>query len=407
MSKKISLGIAIALILLTAAASVAISMSVSTNIYNKLIADLPGRAQMYSDLQELDELVRKEFYGKIDDTVLNSNIAGGYINGLNDENSRYMTAEQYIEYKNLVNGDTSSIGVRTAKDAETGCIRIVYVYADSPAKSSGLQSGDIITAVDGAAVTAENYGNMVAKLYGTALSSVNVTYTRSGQSNAVNVVKTKICQTVFYQAYGTVGYLRITDFYKDTPAEITKAVTALSAEGVKNLVFDVRDTQNGVMQYAAEALDKLVPIASEGIGAVAKVENTAGEIIETFTSDANDVTMPMAVIVNSKTSGSAELFACVLRDFGKAQLVGEKTAGNGTMSKTFELGDGSAVLLTVGKVVPYKSDCYDETGLTPDYEVLSDKRSSEEFEVLAASDDAQLQYAINLFTKSGSSSNSQ
>ncbi|MCR4925360.1 MAG: PDZ domain-containing protein [Clostridiales bacterium] len=403
MSKKISLGIAIALVLLTAAASVAITMSVSTGIYNKLIADLPGRAQMYSNMQELDELVRKEYYGKIEDNFLNSEISAGYIKGLNDVNSKYMTAEQYNDYKADLYGTTSSIGIKPALDTESGSIYIVYVYNNSPAKSSGLQSGDRITAIENEAVTKDNYSSMVAKLQGTALSSVNITYQRDGATQTVNVVKTKICQTVFYQNFGTTGYIRISDFYKATPDELAKAISALSKEGAKNLILDVRGTKTGLTEYAAEALDKLVPLASEGIGAVAKIENASGEVIETFTSDAIDCALPMAVLTNSETSGPAELFACDLRDFGKAQIIGVKTNGTGTMSKIFELKDGSAVLLTIGKITPYKSECYDGNGISPDYEVSLSKNIN--FELLQTADDEQLQFAINLFSNNSQQNN--
>lgn len=402
MSKKISLGIAVALILLTAAASVAVTMSVSAGIYNKLIADLPGRAQMYSDIKELDELVRKEYYGKIDDAVLNNEIAAGYIAGLNDTNSQYMTAEQYIAYNNKVMGDTSSIGIRSALDIDTGFIYVVYVYTNSPAQSSGLQRGDRITAIENETVSAENYAAMVKKLEGAALSSVNITFLRDGENKTANVVKTKICQTVFAQALGESGYIRITAFYKDTPSEISKAIDSLSGQGVKNIIFDVRNNGEGTAQYAAEALDKLVPLASEGIKAIAKVENASGDIIETFTSDAADVSVPMLVLTNSKTSGPAEMFACVLRDFGKAQLVGGKTNGVGAALKLFRLGDGSAVILTVGKIVPYKSESYDGTGVMPDYEVALDAESLKRFEMLDTASDTQLQYALNLFSENTS-----
>lgn len=93
MNKKISLGLAIALIILSATATFAITMSVSQRMYNKLITDLPKRAQMYDAVEEVDKIVRSKYYGDIDEALLDSNLENGYINGLGDKYSRYMNAD--------------------------------------------------------------------------------------------------------------------------------------------------------------------------------------------------------------------------------------------------------------------------------------------------------------------------
>ena len=104
----------------------------------------------------------------------------------------------------------------------------------------------------------------------------------------------------------------------------------------------------------------------------------------------------MVVLVNSKTSGAAELFACDLRDFGIAQLVGDTTAGNGTMQKVFELDDGSAIVLTVAKILPYKSDSFNGKGLEPDHKVDLTAEQFLRLEMLTSKEDAQLQKALEL-----------
>jgi carboxyl-terminal processing protease len=86
-----------------------------------------------------------------------------------------------------------------------------------------------------------------------------------------------------------------------------------------------------------------------------------------------------------------------LRDFGIAQLVGDKTAGNGTMQKIFELSDGSAVALTVAKILPYKSDSFNGTGVEPDYVVPLTAEQYSRLEMLSLDEDAQYKKAMNLF----------
>ena len=88
MNKKISLGLAIALIIVSVTATFAITMSVSQRIYNNLITDLPDRAQMYSAVEEIDEIIRSKYYGEIDQNVLDSNLENGYVKGLGDQYER-------------------------------------------------------------------------------------------------------------------------------------------------------------------------------------------------------------------------------------------------------------------------------------------------------------------------------
>ena len=77
----------------------------------------------------------------------------------------------------------------------------------------------------------------------------------------------------------------------------------------------------------------------------------------------------MVVLVNKYSEGGAELLACDLRDYGKAQIVGETTGGKGTLQQVFRLDDGSAVLLTVAEIKPYISESFNGVGVTPDFPV--------------------------------------
>ena len=140
----------------------------------------------------------------------------------------------------------------------------------------------------------------------------------------------------------------------------------------------------------------LVPIASDGNGALAIAKDRDGNIVDTFTADADSISMRMMVLVNNETSGPAELFACDLRDFGKAQLVGTSTAGNGTMQSAFKLSDGGAIVLTVAEITPYVSEGYNGTGLTPDYEVKLEAQQRAKLPILSQADDAQYQKAYNI-----------
>jgi carboxyl-terminal processing protease len=110
--------------------------------------------------------------------------------------------------------------------------------------------------------------------------------------------------------------------------------------------------------------------------------------------------MPFIVLVNSYTSGPAELFACDLRDISQAQIIGTQTAGVGTMQELFPLDDGGAVLLTVALVEPKggADAVYHLKGITPTKEVSLLSGDDLNIDLLEAKDDNQLQTALNMLS---------
>ncbi len=398
MNKKISLGLAIALIIVSATATFAITMSVSQRIYNNLITDLPDRAQMYSAIEEIDEIIRSKYYGEIDQSVLDSNLENGYVRGLGDPYSYYMSAEEYKDYYAELEGKSSGVGIETQLDAETGYISVTEVYTGSSAQTAGLRKGDMIIEVAGDTVNADNYSDMVKRLSGTKLTSVNVTYRRDNVDKTVSIVLGYSSQTVSYKMIGNTGYIKITAFYKTTLKQLKNAIDSLTSQGVKSLIFDVRGTTEGTVEYTCQVLDYLVPVATEGNKAVATLVDKNGKTVKTYSSDADHISMPMSVLINSATSGCAELFACDLRDFGKAVLVGNTTAGNAGVQELFELSDGAAVVLTTSKVLPYISESYDAVGVEPDTEVSLTAQQQLNLNTLTQEEDTQLQTAIAMIS---------
>ena len=396
MNKKISLGLTIALIIVSVTATFAIAMSVSQRMYNKLITDLPNRAQMYDAVEEIDNIVRSNYYGEIDEAFLDSNLENGYINGLNDPYSYYMNADAYKLYSSKLEGRSAGIGVEVETDPESGYLLVTEVYPHSPAQTEGLKKGDKIVAIDGETVTVDNATEMTGKLSGVKLTSVSLTYRRDDVDKSVNVVLGYTNQTVSYELIGTTGYIKISAFYKNTVDQLEKAVTQLKKDGAKSLIFDVRSTYDGTIEYTCSVIDYLVPTATDGNKAIATLVNKNGETVKTYSSEAKDITMPMAVLVDSDTAGYGELFACDLRDFGKAFLIGEKTAGRAAVQETFELSDGGAVVLTTSKMLPYISESFDGEGLTPDNEVFLPGALKDNLSTLEREDDTQLQAALSM-----------
>lgn len=367
MNKKISLGLTLALMILSVTVTFAITMAASKNIYNKIITNLSLRDSASYAIDEIDRLVSNYFYGSVDDRTadITSALVEGYVNGLGDSNSQYLSSEEYADYTDRMNGSLTGIGIETYFDSQQSVLMVVYVYDESPAATAGLKQGDIITEIDGTEVTAKNYASLVKNLYGDKLSSVKIVYTRSGEKHTVEPMLGFTVPSLVYQLQESYGYIKINGFYQTTPKEFQAAVEALKELGAGSYIIDLRGTSEGTVQYAAATLDVLVP-APSGSQALATTYDKNGNKVDTYTAESGAVNTAFAVLINGSTAGPAELFACDLRDISSAYLVGVTTKGIGTAQKAFPLDNGDAVILSVAKIEPYNpNSVYDTVGLEP------------------------------------------
>ncbi|MBQ9850011.1 MAG: PDZ domain-containing protein [Clostridia bacterium] len=400
MNKKVSLGICISLIVISIAATFSVTMVASKKIYNGIISNISQRSRMYSSIDEINQIVSNYFYGSTQDSsLLNASLSDGYINGLGDAASRYMTSEEYSEYTARLEGGITGVGIETAFDYQNDAFVVTHVYAESPAETAGLRKGDIITAIGNVTVTRKNYASLSEELYGNILSSVEIEYERDGETKTVEPLLGFSLPSVIGRNEGNVGYIKINGFYKNTAEEFRAEIDRLTLEGAESFVFDVRNTSDGSIDYAAQVIDVIVPAISGNI-AVARDKN--GEIYKEkiYTAENSSVNKPMAVLVNGSTLGPAELFACDLRDISQAILVGTKTAGIGTMQELFTLESGGAILLTVAIVEPKNGAdaVYDGKGIEPAVNVTLISGDDANISLLTPEQDNQLTTAINLLS---------
>lgn len=400
MNKKVSLGICISLIIISIAATFSVTMVASKKIYNGIISNISQRSRMYSSIDEINQIVSNYFYGSTQDSsLLNASLSDGYINGLGDSASRYMTSEEYSAYTARLEGGITGIGIETAFDYQNDCFVVTHVYAESPAETAGLMKGDVITAIGNVTVTRKNFASLSEKLYGNILSSVEIEYERDGETKKVEPLLGFSLPSVIGRNEGNVGYIKINGFYKNTAKEFRAEIDRLTLEGAESFVFDVRNTSDGSVDYAAQVIDVIVPAISGNI-AVARDKNGGVYKEKIYTAENSSVNKPMAVLVNGNTLGPAELFACDLRDISQAILVGTKTAGVGSMQELFTLESGGAILLTVAIIEPKNGAdaIYDGKGIEPAVNVTLISGDDSNVSLLTPEQDNQLTTAINLLS---------
>lgn len=366
MNRKISLGAAVAFVLIAAAVAVCVTMYLSRDTFNRKISNVEQQEQMYQKIQKIDEVVSDNSLYNVDSETLLNAIGQGVVSGIGDPYAVYYSSSQYQKLLDQQSGDAVGIGVVLQEDSSGDYAAIVQVYPDSPAESAGLRQGDLILEVDGTSTRDLELAQVSDALIGEKGTTVNLTYRRNGSDATVEITRRQYSQSsVTSQVLdGEIGYLRITSFESNTPSLLNDALNDLQAQEVRGLVFDLRDNAGGDTNSCMECLDQLLP---EGVLGYSRTSDGKRQILAT--SDSSEVDLPMAVLVNENTASMAELFAAVVRDYEKGDLVGNTTYGKGVLQTLYPLDDGSAVQLTTAYFDPPASENFDGVGLTPDYEV--------------------------------------
>ena len=392
MNKKIPLGIALAFTVFACAVSFAVSAGIMERAYNSVLAGLPEKLDRYEIVDEIDDVINANYYGKNDRENLEQAMAQGYVSALGEEENRYMSASLYQDYLSERNGNITGIGIKYKK-AKNSRIEITYVDRYSPAYEAGLRKGDIIIAFDGIMLDAENYAEMTEKLTSDKLSSLNLIYKRGEVETTVNVRKGYEAKSVTTDVYENVGYIEITAFYPSTPSQVKEAVDKYTSSQLAAIVVDLRDNSSDNYDIAMETLDIFLPMTDSG-KAAASVTDKNGKTVKTYTTTAGEVNIPVAVLISAETAQAAELFACNLRDFGKALIFSEASSGGSALvQEIFELSRGDALLLTTGTVLPYSGVSFDGVGLEPDYTLEKRNGASN------ISKDNQFLYAFSVMTE--------
>ncbi len=371
MNKKISLGIAIGLMALAAAVTFIITYNYSLNIFNSKVKSVSEKESIYIRLSEMDKYVRANYINDIDEDLLNNSIMNGYIAGLDDRFAKYYSAEEYAQQTQKESGVDVGLGFSYEKE-ESGYIKITEITPNSSSEKAGLLVGDVVTAINNTDVIAYEggYDEAVTLLNCDEGTKVKLHIKRTNLEGiseffAVEVVseRTEIV-SVTGRLIDNIAYIKITTFNEKTPEQFASVLNKLISDGAEMLIFDVRDNLGGLTDSLQGTLDHIL---GDGDVVTAYYRDKTEVVIST--TEANQIRMPMAVLVNGNTASCSELFAFALRDEANAQIVGTKTYGKGVMQKTHKLAGGAAVKVTVATLQTKNSGNYNGVGITPNFEV--------------------------------------
>jgi len=317
-----------------------------------------------------------------------SSVTNGALHGLLeslDANSSYLDPAEYKDYKQRKSDGKATIGATLSK--RFGYAAVVSVIPGGPADKAGVDSGDIIEAIEGKSTRDMSLAEIDGILTGQPGSVVNVSVVRPRKAAPV---KTAITRDVVTDPAVSdkmledgIGYIKIDDFPKGRSQEVAAKLKALEKTGATKLVLDLRNSGSG---------DENEGIATANLflnhGMISYLQGQTYPK-QTFNADPQKAvapSIPLVVLVNRGTAGPAELVAAAIMENARGDVIGDKTFGSGSIQKVIELPDGSALMLSVAKYYSPSGKALQDTAITPNVLVAD---STDDFQVPDEDENAQ------------------
>jgi carboxyl-terminal processing protease len=316
--------------------------------------------QVYSEVlsRVQSEYVEEPNIPKVTDGALH-----GLLESL-DSNSSYLTPDAYKAYKDHKGQGKADIGAVVSK--RYGYADVVAVLPGSPAEKAGLEETDIFESIEGKSthdMSLQEIRNLLAGAPNTSVNAEVVHGRQPAEPQKISITREIIPMPAVADKMmeDGIGYIKAEALTKGKAQEISAKIKSLEKSGAKKILLDLRNCAEG---------DE-----TEGI-AVANLFLNHGTITylqgqkfprEAFNADpAKAVTnLPLAVLVNRSTAGAAEIVASAILENARGDIVGDKTFGDGSVTKTFELPDGGALVLSIAKYYSPSGKVIQDVAVTP------------------------------------------
>ncbi len=361
------------LIALVTGAVLGFSASMTGNVFagkqdESAAVNRPGEALPWEEarlLAEVYERIKRDYVDEVDERKLLENAVRGMVAAL-DPHSTFLDSEEFEEIRLSTMGSYPGVGIEVA--TEDNFVKVLRPIEGSPAELAGMRAGDLIVKIDDQDVGADIAG-AIAKMRGKAGTMVKLTVRRTGVNELIDFNLERAHVEVHSVAHRSLeagyGYVRITTFSDTTPQDLNKAVARLKREnpnGLKGLVLDLRNNPGGVLESGVAVADAFlehgVIVSADGRASDARfrMDATPGDLIEGA---------ELVVLVNGGSASAAEIVAGALKDHGRAELIGYKTYGKGSVQTVMPLSRG-AIKLTTSRYFTPSGVSIHEKGIMPD-----------------------------------------
>ena len=308
-------------------------------------------------------------YTEIDEQKMMDETIKGYVNGLGDEYSEYMTAKEWEEYQADSLGNYVGIGIYMSTD-KNGNVVVVSPIKDTPAEEAGLESGDIIVYVNDESVIGIPTDEVSSKIKGEEGTKVKITVLREEEYLDFEIERKaiKVYHVETEMLENNVGYMALLTFDEGCAQEVKSAYEDLKSQGAKKIILDLRNNTGGLVNECLQIADMMLP--KDAIELIT-IDAKGNEEISTSKNDPI-IDCEMVVLINEYSASASEILVAALKENDVAEVVGTTSYGKGVIQSVIPLQDGSVLKLTVSEYFTPKKNKINKVGVKPDYEVELD-----------------------------------
>jgi carboxyl-terminal processing protease len=298
--------------------------------------------------QEAVDTLERDYYRKLDSKELLNQSLDSAVRSLNDRFSNYFAPRDYADFQQATEGRFEGVGM-TVEPVDQG-LRVLTVYAGSPAARGGLKSGDVITHVNGHPIAGASSEESTTRIKGPAGTEVRLTV-KSGKATRVLTLKRAQVEIPVVRSslkrYGghKIAYVHLAGFTAGAGDAVKSATKKLLSQGADAVVLDLRDNGGGLLNEAVSVASIFIPD-----GRIVSTKGRARpEHVYDATGGAINQDIPVVVLVNDRSASASEIVTGALQDRHRAEVVGTRTFGKGVFQEIEPLSNGGALDITVGE----------------------------------------------------------
>jgi carboxyl-terminal processing protease len=292
--------------------------------------------------------IDREYVESLPSDRLIYDAVGGMLQTL-DPHSSFFDPKQYAQMRERQEGRYYGLGISI--QVIDGDITVMSLFEGSPAYRSGIRRGDVIARIKGEDTKNWTSDQAVKQLKGPKGTTVQIGIRRPGynklidmevERDEVNIVTVKGAFMIDEQT----GYIKLGDFGETSDKEVGDALEKLQAQGMKRLVFDLRDNPGGLLDAANRIANRFIPRGDMIVYTRGRVPNADQDYRAT---DNPDFKGPMMVLVNRNSASASEIVSGALQDHDRALVVGETTFGKALVQSVYRISEGAGLALTTGR----------------------------------------------------------
>ena len=349
-------------------------------------------------LSKIKTAIDKNFLwqDKIDEEKLKDGAIKGYVEGLGDKYTEYISKDEMKKFTEDINGSFVGIGIYMIADESSGKIIVYHPIPDSPADKAGIKAGDIIASVNGVEYSYDDFNTIADHIKGEVGTKVKLVIERDGKKLDFEIVREKIETNPITSKMleKNIGYLNLPSFDKDVSKKLKEKIDDLIEKGAKSLILDLRNNGGGMVDECTEITDFFL----DKDKIIMTTKDKKGNVQKSVTKNKKLYEIPLVILVNENTASASEILTGALKDNNRTKVIGTKTYGKGVIQSVFNLSDGSGLKITTAEYFTPNGIEINKKGITPDIQVKLPDTVKSVYSV-EEKDDTQLKKAVEELSK--------